>query len=301
MLKSEALLKTEIPGLELHRQGKVRDVYDVGDAYLMVTTDRISAFDCVFPNGIPGKGKLLNRLSLFWFEQMKDVVPNHIISDDPAPYVEGTGADLDALRDRTMIVKKCVPIPIECVIRGYLEGSSVKDYGVDGCVGGVRLPEGLQRTDRLPEPIYSPATKAEVGDHDINITYDEVVEQLGRETTDRLRELSLNLYNKAHEFMSPRGIVLADTKFEFGWADGELILIDEILTPDSSRYFEADSYNRESRSRSFDKQFVRDYANSLDWDKTDPAPDLPSDVVEKTAELYSRIYEMIVGTRPDFI
>ncbi|MBN1517292.1 phosphoribosylaminoimidazolesuccinocarboxamide synthase [Candidatus Sumerlaeota bacterium] len=294
------LLSTEIPQLKLHRRGKVRDIYDLGEYFLMVTTDRISAFDCVFPNGIPGKGKLLTQLSGFWFEQMADIIPNHIVSLDPAPYVP-EGVDVAQLNGRSMVVKKCEPVLVECVIRGYLEGSSVKDYQTSGQVGGVQLPAGLERTDPLPEPVYSPASKEEVGQHDINITYDDVVKLVGAEMADMLKSYSLKIYQRAHEYMKQHGIILADTKFEFGVLDGKLILIDELLTPDSSRYFEASSYGRGKESRSFDKQFVRDWANASGWDKTDPAPELPQDVVENTQRLYARIFEMITGRKPDFI
>ena len=297
---AEAMLETKLEGLELVRQGKVRDVYDLGEYYLMITTDRISAFDCVFPNGIPEKGKILNRLALFWFEQIKDIIPNHIVSGDPTEYLKGTNVDPKPLLDRTMVVEKCKTIPVECVIRGYLEGSSVKDYNATGCMGGVKLPEGLQRMDQLPEPLYSPATKAETG-HDVNIGYDDVVKVTGEETANRLRDISLKIYLRAHDYMKPRGIVLADTKFEFGWQDGELILIDEILTPDSSRYFVAEHYGRGKQSVSMDKQFVRDFAEGLDWDKTPPAPRLPDEIVEQTVERYAKTYELVTGAAPDFL
>jgi phosphoribosylaminoimidazole-succinocarboxamide synthase len=288
------VLQTEVPGAALVARGKVRDVYDAGpDRLLFVATDRISAFDCVMPNGIPDKGRVLTRMSMFWFRLLSGVVPNHVITAEagelPAPF-----GDRPELAGRSMLVRRAQIIPIECVARGYLAGSGWKEYRATGKVCGIELLEGLRECDRLPEPIFTPATKAASG-HDENIGFERVVETVGEETARQLRDLTLTLYDRAGEHARTRGILLADTKFEFGWIDGRLTLADEVLTPDSSRYWPAEDYEPGRPQPSFDKQFVREYLESLDWDKTPPAPALPEEVVARTREKYIEAFERITG------
>lgn len=291
-MMSKLVLKTEFPDLKLVRRGKVRDIYDLGEHLLMVVSDRVSAFDVILPNGIPGKGGILTQISLFWFEMMKDIIENHIVSSDvdefPAqcePYRE----DLDG---RSILVKKASPMPVECIVRGYISGSGWKGYQTDGKVCGIPLPAGLRESDRLPEALFTPSTKAEEG-HDINISFDETVKIVGKETAEQLRNTSLAIYKKAARHAETKGIIIADTKFEFGMYNDKLILIDEILTPDSSRFWSKKDYQPGRGQDSFDKQIVRDYLETLDWDKTPPGPVLPDDVVEKTVRRYQEILEIL--------
>ncbi len=285
------MLQSEIPGLT-PRRGKVRDVYDLGEVLLFIATDRISAFDYVLPNGIPRKGEVLTRLSRFWFDRLG--VENHLLSDDPGSVRLPMGTDTQALQSRTMVVKKTNVIPIECVARGYLSGSGWKEYQQSGTVCGIRLPAGLQESSRLPEPVFTPATKAETG-HDENISFERTVELIGKSLAEELRELTLKIYAKGCEHAASRGIIIADTKFEFGLLDGKVILIDEVMTPDSSRFWPADAWQPGRGQASFDKQFVRDWLETSGWDKNSPPPTLPDDVVQKTSARYIEAWERITG------
>ena len=279
------------------RRGKVRDVYDLGDALLIVATDRISAFDCIMPNGIPGKGKILTALSLVWFHKFADAFENHLIATDVARYPATIHPFADQLVGRSMLVKKAAVVPIECVARGYLAGSGWKEYQQSRTVCGVALPPGLRQCDKLPQPIFTPATKEESG-HDINIPYDEAARRVGGEIASTLRQRTLSLYTQAAGYAATRGMIIADTKFEFGsLPDGRLILIDEVLTPDSSRFWPADQYQPGRDQPSYDKQFVRNWLESQPWDKTPPAPRLPDDVVEGTRRRYAEAYERLTGHR----
>jgi len=268
----------DLPGIPRFKSGKVREVFDLGDALLVVATDRISAFDCILPNGIPRKGEVLTQLSFFWFERFAHLVPHHLLAgrDDPLP--ERLGAYAQRLRRRSMLVKRARPLPLECVVRGYLAGSAWKEYCRTQSVCGILLPEGLLESAELPEPIFTPATKVEAG-HDENISFARACELLGPELAERVRELSLRLYREARDYARPRGIIIADTKFEFGLYEGKVILIDEVLTPDSSRFWPADDYQPGQSQPSFDKQFVRDYLETLDWDKKAPGPSLPPEII----------------------
>ncbi len=286
------LKKIEIKEYPLLRSGKVREVFDLGDSLLFIATDRISAFDCILPTPIPDKGKVLTELSLFWFELLKDVVDNHLISADISEFPTSLQKYSEQLDGRAMIVKKAEVLPIECIVRGYLAGSGWKEYQQNGTVTGIKLSEGLVNSSELPEPIFTPSTKADSG-HDENIPFSEMIEIIGEELAIQVRDASLTLYSTARDHAKSRGIILADTKFEFGITDGKLILIDEVLTPDSSRFWPLSSYNPGSSQSSFDKQFVRDYLSSLDWDKTPPAPELPETIVEKTKEKYFQALELL--------
>lgn len=285
---------TDYIDLPLLIRGKVRDVYDLGDTMLMIVTDRISAFDVVFDDLIPDKGKVLNSISAFWFEMTRDIVPNHVISTDPREYPLGLSKHYDELKGRSMWVKKVKMLPAECIVRGYLEGSALKEYRKSGTVSGIKLPEGLGQCDKLPEPIFSPSTKAEEG-HDINISMEELENLIGMEDARLLKESSLALYTAGADYALTKGLILADTKFEFGKIDGQLVIADEMLTPDSSRFWEASEYVPGRAQKSFDKQYLREWLETLDWDKTYPAPKLPSEVIEKTAEKYREAYKRITG------
>ncbi len=289
-----AYTSIDIPELPRVKSGKVREVFDLGDHCLFVATDRISAFDCVLPTGIPNKGHVLNLMSAFWFQHLADVVPNHCVSvrfgDLPAALQEYRGM----LRGRTMIVKKAKILPIECIVRGYLIGSGWKDYQATGTIGGIPLRPGYRLADRLDEPLFTPSTKAEVG-HDQNITYEQVADLIGAELARRVRDVSIELYRRAAVWAAERGIIIADTKFEFGLINGELHLVDEVLTPDSSRFWPADLYEPGRHPPSFDKQYVRDYLESLPWNKTPPAPELPAEVVERTRVKYIEAFQRITG------
>jgi len=280
----------------LLRQGKVRDIYDLGNALLMVATDRISAFDVVMPSPIPGKGRILTQMSRFWFEMMEGLIPNHLITADVKRFPEACHPYIDIIRDRSMLVRKAEPLSAECIVRGYLSGSGWKSYLESGRICGMRLPEGLQESDRLPEPLFTPSTKADIGAHDENISFEQIEDMLGQDLAARLRDVSMAIYERAVEFAEPRGIIIADTKFEFGLIDGELALIDEILTPDSSRFWPKDTYRPGGPQKSFDKQYVRDYLLSLDWNQKPPAPELPPEVVENTRRKYEEALHRLTGT-----
>jgi phosphoribosylaminoimidazole-succinocarboxamide synthase len=290
------VLNLELPGLKKVRSGKVREIFDLGDRLLFVATDRISAFDCIMPNGIPHKGQVLTQISYFWFSQTETFQPNHLISraGDPLP------ASLEPFRSqlaaRSMMVKKAKPLAIECVVRGYLAGSGWKEYRASQTVCGVKLPPGLKESSELPEPIFTPATKAETG-HDENISFEQAANIVGKETAEKVHAASLKIYNTARDYALKKGIIIADTKFEFGVFENELILIDEVLTPDSSRFWPADQYQPGRGQPSFDKQFVRDYLETLDWDKSPPAPTLPPDVVARTESKYLEAYERLTGKK----
>ena len=276
--------------------GKVRDIYDAGDNLLMVASDRISAFDYILPDEIPFKGEVLNRISAFWFDKFKDLVPNHMVSistkDFPAEFAEYS----EYLSGRAMLVKKAQPIMIECIVRGYLTGSGKKTYDGDGTVCGIKLPEGLVEASKLPEPLFTPSTKAAIGDHDENISYERCVEIVGEDIASQIRDLSLTIYKAAAEYAATRGIIIADTKFEFGVIDGKVTLIDECLTPDSSRFWPADSYEEGKVQPSYDKQYVRDWLKA-NWDMTGDAPHLPAEVIEGTSNRYCEAYEIITGEK----
>jgi phosphoribosylaminoimidazole-succinocarboxamide synthase len=291
------ILETHLEGVPLFKKGKVRDVYDLGDFLLIVATDRISAFDVVIPTGIPYKGAVLTALSAFWFGRMKDLVPSHFVSAQVDAMISRfpiLAPHRSILEGRSMLVRKGQVIPIECVVRGYLAGSGWKDYCQTGTVCGVRLPSGLRESDELPEPIFTPATKAEVG-HDLNISEEEMARRIGWDLTQRLKALSLKIYARARDEARDRGILIADTKFEFALCDRQPILVDELLTPDSSRFWPKDSYQPGRAQVSFDKQFVRDYLESIGWDKTPPAPPLPEDIVQKTSQRYLQALKQLTG------
>lgn len=291
---STALTFTHLPDIPLYARGKVRDVYDLGERLLIVATDRISAFDCIMPNGIPGKGKILTEMSLFWFDYVRDVVPNHLISARIEEYPESLKKYGDQLEGRSMIVRKAQRIDVECVVRGYITGSGWKEYRKYGSVCGIPLPAGLIEAQRLPETIFTPTTKAETG-HDENIDFKTVAEMIGGELAAEIRDLTIAVYEKARSYAETRGIIIADTKFEFGRVNGKTILIDEILSPDSSRFWPRSSYRPGGSQPSFDKQFVRDYLETLDWDKTPPAPALPENIVDKTLEKYREARDLLLG------
>jgi phosphoribosylaminoimidazole-succinocarboxamide synthase len=280
------LISTSMPSLSLIGRGKVRDIYALDSQLLIVATDRISAFDVIMPNPIPGKGRILTRMSAFWFRKMEDIIGNHIISINPDDYPEACRPYRDILTGRSMLVKKAQPLPVECIVRGYLSGSGWNDYLNDGAVSGMRLPAGLKESSRLPEPIFTPSTKAPEGEHDMAITTAETENLIGRELTAKIIATSIAVYNRAAALALTRGIIIADTKMEFGIFDGDLIIIDELLTPDSSRFWPQDAYEEGRGQSSFDKQFLRDYLLSLAWDQRPPAPNLPDDIISKTAEKY---------------
>ena len=291
-MSPDVLLRSDLSGLRLVSRGKVRDMYDLGDAMLIVTTDRLSAFDVVMANGIPWKGKVLNRISEFWFDFLK--VPHHLITCDVEKMPAEARRHADVLRDRSMLVKKAKPFPVECVARGYLIGSGWKDYQATGKVCGIALPPGLKQASRLAEPIFTPATKAVTG-HDENIGFDEAAKAVGRETADALRKRTLEIYRKGAAHAESKGVILADTKFEFGLVNGEIILIDEVLTPDSSRYWPKESYREGTSPPSYDKQFVRDYLEEIRFDKKPPGPVLPEEIVRKTSEKYLEAFRVLTG------
>ena len=291
---NQVLLESHLPGFELVSRGKVRDVYAVGGDLLIVASDRISAFDYILATGIEDKGRVLTQLSIFWFDFLKDLVPTHFLTADVDLYPEALRAHRDQLDGRSMLVRRAEMIDVECVARGYLSGSGWKDYRATGSVCGISLPAGLRESDRLPEPIYTPASKASTG-HDENISMEEVVRRVGAETAERLRSLTLAIYSKAAAYAITRGIILADTKFEFGFVDGILTLGDEVLTPDSSRFWPADRYQPGHAQPSFDKQYVRDYLESIRWNKQPPAPGLPPEVASSTSGKYREAYRILTG------
>jgi phosphoribosylaminoimidazole-succinocarboxamide synthase len=290
----EPLLQIELPGIKKIKSGKVREVFDLGDRLLFVATDRISAFDCVMPNGIPRKGEVLTQISDFWFNQTATFQQNHLLSKPGDPLPDRLKPYENTLRRRSMIVKKAKPLVIECVVRGYVAGSGWKDYQKTQAICGIKLPAGLQESAELPEPIFTPATKAETG-HDENISFEEAIRLLGADIAEQAKSASLKIYNFAREYARKRGIIIADTKFEFGLYEGNLLLIDEVLTPDSSRFWPTDKYQPGRSQPSFDKQFVRDYLETLDWNKQPPAPALPPEIVRKTQEKYLEAFERLSG------
>ena len=286
-MPDDALLELDIPELTKVKSGKVREVFDLGEHFLFVASDRISAFDVIMPNGIPRKGEVLTQISHFWFDKYADLVPNHRVAN-------GLPDHLAHLASRSMVVKKAEPLEIECIVRGYIAGSGWKEYQRDGTVCGIQLPENLLESAELEQPLFTPSTKADEG-HDENISFEQAVEIEGREVAEKVRDLSLQIYTEAREYARERGIIIADTKFEFGKLDGELILIDEVLTPDSSRFWPLDEYEPGRGQHAYDKQFVRDYLETLDWDKTPPGPELPDEIVERTQGRYLDAYEQLTG------
>lgn len=290
------MLRLDLPGIKKIKSGKVREIFDLGDRYLLVASDRISAFDVIMPNGIPRKGEVLTQISHFWFERFASLVPNHLLAkaDDPLP--ANLQPFADKIARRSMIVKKAKPLAIECIVRGYLSGSGWKEYKKSQTVCGIPLPAGLTESAQLPEAIFTPSTKAAAG-HDENISFDEACKIVGTDLATQARDLSLKIYNAGRDYARQRGIIIADTKFEFGLFEGKLILIDEVLTPDSSRFWPADQYKAGQGQPSFDKQFVRDYLETLTWDKTPPGPKLPEDVVAKTSAKYLEAYERLTGRK----
>ena len=293
----QAVLETDLPGAVSRRQGKVRDVYDYGTGMLLIATDRISAFDVIMANGIPGKGKVLTQLSVFWFELTRDIIGNHLLSDRVADFPPAVQAQGEMLADRSMWCRKAEVVPIECVVRGYLAGSGWKSYQQTGEVCGHKLPPGLVQSQKLPEPLFTPTTKEESG-HDMPVDMQGVRDRVGSELAEKLQDVTLQIYNFAADYAAERGFLLCDTKFEFGIADGELILVDELLTPDSSRYWDASKYEPGRSQEAFDKQYVRDYLETLDWNKEPPGPELPGQVVGETRRIYQEAYRRITGLEP---
>jgi phosphoribosylaminoimidazole-succinocarboxamide synthase len=296
-----ALLQTHFPTLPPPRRGKVRDIYDLGGTLLIVATDRISVFDVILPTGIPGKGKILTQLSCFWFERTQGLVPNHLVTTAPQRYPEACSPYRDVLAGRSMLVQKAEPLPVECVVRGYLAGSAWEDYRRTGQIYDLVPPAGLQEAERLEPPLFTPTTKAPPGMHDEPMSFRTVQKLIGATVAEQLRDLSLALYTHGHQFAEVRGLILADTKFEFGIYKGEVILIDELFTPDSSRYWPRAAYQPGHSQPSFDKQFVRDYTTSLGWNRQPPGPELPEGIVEKTRQRYLEAYYLLVGTPPQGI
>ncbi len=294
-MADHAVTTTQLDGLKLFSRGKVRDVYEVDDRLLIVTTDRISAFDVVMADPIPGKGKILTQMSAFWFRKMEDIIPNHLISTDVHAFPAACAPYAPILKGRSMLVRKATALPVECVVRGYLSGSGWKDYCAEGTVSGVRLPPGLKESARLPEPIFTPSTKAEAGQHDAPMTRQEMEALIGYDVTKRVIDISMRVYDRARTIAARGGIIIADTKMEFGTVDGKLILIDELLTPDSSRFWPDDDFEEGRPQKSFDKQFLRDYLLSVPWDKKPPPPSLPEDVIAGTMKKYQEALRRIVG------
>ena len=292
----QTVFETDFPKLNLLKRGKVRDMYDLGETLLMVATDRISAFDVIMPDPVPEKGKILTQISLFWFDVMKPIISNHIISSNVDDYPEICKPYAEMLRDRSILVKKAKPLPVECVVRGYISGSGWKSYQESGLVCGIKLPDGLQESEKLPEPVFTPSTKEEVGIHDVNIDFEEAVKIVGRSLAEKVKKISLSIYKKGAELADKKGIIIADTKFEFGIFENNIILIDELLTPDSSRFWPKESYSPGQSQKSYDKQYLRDYLISINWDKLPPAPYLPKDVIKNTREKYLEALKLIAGT-----
>ena len=288
------LFETELPGIELHSRGKVRDVYAAGDFLVIVATDRLSAFDYILPTPIDDKGRVLTQLTIFWLDLIRDIVPNHFVSADVSEYPQPFRQYRDQLEGRSMLVKRANMLQVECVARGYVSGSGWKDYQKHGSICGIPLPAGLRESDKLPEPIFTPATKAQSG-HDENIPFDAVSGMIGADTAERLRSLTLRIYRRASEYAETRGIMIADTKFEFGFTGNQIVLADEVLTPDSSRFWPRETYRPGGPQPSFDKQYVRDYLESIRWNKQPPAPELPPDVARKTSEKYREAYRVLTG------
>ena len=294
------VIKTDFPDLKIFKRGKVRDVYDLGDNLLMVATDRISAFDVVIPDPIPDKGKILTQISLFWFDLMKPLLKNHIISSKTDDYPEECKKYADVLEGRSILVKKTNPLPVECVVRGYISGSGWKSYQESGRICGIKLPEGLKESEKLAETIFTPSTKEEVGTHDVNIDFDETVNLIGKDIADKVKSLSYDIYKKGAEIAEEKGIIIADTKFEFGLIEDEIILIDEVLTPDSSRFWPKETYRPGGSQESFDKQYLRDYLLSINWDQKPPAPPLPEEVIKNTRNKYIEALNKLTGRNNEF-
>ncbi len=293
---NKTISETDFEELKLLKRGKVRDVYDLGEHLLMVATDRISAFDVVMPNPVPDKGIILTQISLFWFDIMQSLIQNHVVARDVKQYPEICQSYADALQGRSMLVKKAQPLSIECIVRGYISGSGWKEYTDSGSVCGIALPEGLKESQQLPEPIFTPSTKAEQGEHDINIDFNEAANLIGQAKAQKIRDLSVAIYKKGADLADQKGIIIADTKFEFGSVGDDIILIDEILTPDSSRFWPKESYSPGGPQKSYDKQYLRDYLNTLDWDKKAPGPALPDDVIANTRQKYLDALTQLSGS-----
>ncbi len=292
---SQAVSETDFKDIKLIKRGKVRDIYDLGDKLLMVATDRISAFDVVMPDPIPDKGKILSKISLFWFDMMKSIVNHHVISGNVNDYPSECRKYSDIINQRSMLVKKTEPLPVECVVRGYLSGSGWSSYKERGEICGIKLPKGLKESDKLPEPIFTPSTKEDIGVHDINIDFNETVKRIGKELAESIKRLSIEIYEKGAQFAAQKGIIVADTKFEFGLAGNDIFIIDEILTPDSSRFWPKDNYIPGGPQSSFDKQYLRDYLLSINWDKNPPAPSIPKNVIDNTRSKYMEALKRLTG------
>lgn len=296
-----AIKETDLKGLKLIKRGKVRDIYDLDDKLLMVATDRISAFDVVMPDPIPDKGKILTQISLYWFKTMESVVANHVISSRVDEYPSPCKPYADILKDRSMLVQKAEPLPVECVVRGYISGSGWQDYQQSGSICGIQLPQGMQESDKLPEPIFTPSTKAELGHHDINIDFEQVVDKIGKTLAEKIKTLSLAIYDKGSRLAAEKGIIIADTKFEFGLVQDKLVLIDEVLTPDSSRFWPQANYKPGGPQKSFDKQYVRDYLISINYNKKPPGPPLPDNVIVNTRKKYLEAFTRLTDFDPNFL
>ncbi len=294
-MKTQLVLETNLEGLNPPRRGKVRDIYDLGEELLIIASDRISAFDVVLPNAVPEKGRVLTQISKYWFAKTEAIVPNHLITTDVTQYPAECRRHAAILEGRSMLVKKSHPLSVECIVRGYLSGSGLKEYKTTGSVSGIKLPGGLMEASRLPEPIFTPSTKAEVGEHDENIDFKKVANLVGQDVADKIKAYALAIYKKACDIAEPKGIIIADTKLEFGIHDGQVILIDEVLTPDSSRFWPQNGYRVGVAQKSFDKQFVRDYLLSIPWNQKPPAPVLPNEVVMKTSDKYLEVLRMLTG------
>ncbi|MCD4743155.1 MAG: phosphoribosylaminoimidazolesuccinocarboxamide synthase [Desulfobacteraceae bacterium] len=292
---TEIVTQTQLDDLKLAAKGKVRDIYEIDNTLLMITSDRLSAFDVVLPDPIPDKGSVLTQISVFWFEKFKDIVNNHLISADVDQYPEQLKKYSDILENRSMLVKKAEPLPVECIVRGYITGSGWKSYQDEGHVCGIKLPTGLKESEKLAEPLFTPSSKAEVGDHDINISFADTIDLIGKEKAEKLRDLSLTIYNKGADIANEKGIIIADTKFEFGILDNEIILIDEVLTPDSSRFWPKATFSPGKSQKSFDKQAVRDWLTNSGWNKKAPGPKLPAEIIQNTSETYKEIFKLLTG------
>jgi phosphoribosylaminoimidazole-succinocarboxamide synthase len=294
-MHNDGLMTTEFRGLKLFNKGKVRDIYEADRYLLIVATDRISAFDVIMPNPIPGKGKILTKMSAFWFHKMEDIVENHLVSTDPQDFPQECEPFKEKLKDRSMLVKKAKPLPVECVVRGYLSGSGWQDYLQSNSISGIKLPAGLQESTKLAEPLFTPSTKAPAGEHDMVITRKKMADIIGSEHTETIIEISIAVYSRAAKIAEEAGIIIADTKMEFGMIEERLILIDELLTPDSSRFWPMEDYEAGRPQKSFDKQFLRDYLLSIEWNKKPPAPELPAEIIEKTREKYEEAMNRFVA------
>lgn len=292
---NDILIETKFDDLKLVAKGKVRDIYEIEDTLLMITSDRLSAFDVVLPDPIPDKGSVLTQISIFWFEKFKDIVNNHLISADVDQYPEQLKKYSGILKNRSMLVKKAKPLPVECIVRGYITGSGWKSYQDEGHVCGIKLPTGLKESEKLAEPLFTPSSKAEVGDHDINISFTDTIDLIGKEKAKKLRDLSLTIYNKGANIAKEKGIIIADTKFEFGILNNEIILIDEVLTPDSSRFWPKATFSPGKSQKSYDKQAVRDWLTNSGWNKKAPGPKLPAEIIQNTSENYKEIFKLLTG------